>query len=193
MDEVAPMTHVIEPASSGRAKCRGCGRQISSGELRFGERLPNPFAEGEMTHWFHLECAAFKRPEPFLETIPARAEPLPDGERLLAEARRGTEHRRLPRLNGAERASSGRAECRSCRTTIDKGAWRLSLVYYEDGRFAPSGFIHARCARAYLETTDVLARVRRFSPDLGEEDLRGLEAELRSPSPEPPPSSGAQM
>jgi len=188
------MTHVIEPASSGRAKCRGCGRQISSGELRFGERLPNPFAEGEMTHWFHLECAAFKRPEPLLETLPAREEPLADSERLLAEARRGIEHRRLPRLNGAERASSGRAECRSCRTTIDKGAWRLSLVYYEDGRFAPSGFIHARCAQAYLETTDVLARVRRFSPDLGEEDLQGLLAELTSPSPEAPPSSGgAQM
>ena len=56
------MPHVIETASSGRAKCRGCGEKIAAGELRFGERLPNPFAEGETTHWFHLECAAFKRP-----------------------------------------------------------------------------------------------------------------------------------
>jgi len=176
------MAHVIESASSGRAKCRGCDERIAAGVLRFGERLPNPFAEGEMTHWFHLDCAAFKRPEPFLETLQARGEPLEDSERLEAEARRGIAHRRLPRLNGAERASSGRAECRSCHVTIEKGAWRLALVYYEDGRFAPSGFIHAGCAEAYLETTDVLGRIRRFSPELGEEDLRGLQAELESPS-----------
>jgi hypothetical protein len=188
------MAHVIELASSGRAKCRGCGKPVAAGELRFGERLPNPFAEGEMTHWFHLECAAFKRPEPIMETLGARGKPLADAERLLAEARRGIAHRRLPRLNGAERASSGRAECRSCRTPIEKGAWRLSLVYYEDGRFAPSGFIHARCAQAYLETTDVLGRIRRFSPELGDEDLRGLQAELESPSPPGAPrtSGGAQ-
>jgi hypothetical protein len=174
------VTHVIEPASSARAKCRGCGRPIPAGELRFGERLPNPFAEGEMTHWFHLECAAFKRPEPFLETLQARGEPTADAERLEAEARRGLEHRRLPRINGAERASSGRAECRACKKAIEKGTWRLALVYYEDGRFVPSGFIHAGCAQAYLETTDVAGRIRRFSPGLGEEELRGLQAELES-------------
>ena len=52
------MPHVFEPAPTGRAKCRGCGRAIAKGELRFGERLPNPFAEGEMTLWFHPLCAA---------------------------------------------------------------------------------------------------------------------------------------
>ena len=41
------MPHVIEPAPTGRAKCRGCGEKIGAGELRFGESLPNPFAEGE--------------------------------------------------------------------------------------------------------------------------------------------------
>ena len=63
------MAHVIEPASSARAKCRGCGRPIAKGILRLGERLPNPFGEGEMTLWFHLPCAAFKRPQPFLDAI----------------------------------------------------------------------------------------------------------------------------
>ena len=57
------MAHVFEPASSARSKCRGCGRAIAKGEIRFGERLANPFAEGEMTHWFHPLCAAYKRPE----------------------------------------------------------------------------------------------------------------------------------
>ena len=59
--------HVIEHASSGRAKCRGCGRPIAKGELRFGERQPNAFGEGEMTLWFHVTCAAYARPESFLE------------------------------------------------------------------------------------------------------------------------------
>ena len=43
------------------------------GELRFGERLPNPFAEGEMTVWFHPLCAAYKRffnhIDPYMKTM----------------------------------------------------------------------------------------------------------------------------
>ena len=169
---------VIEPASSARAKCRGCGERIAAGELRFGESLPNPFADGEMTHWFHLECGAFKRPEPFLATLEASAASPPDAERLAAEAKRGLAHRRLPRVNGAERAPSGRAQCRSCREAIVKGAWRISLVFYEEGRFSPSGYVHVRCARDYFETVDVVPRLRRFSPGLSEEDLAAIQAEL---------------
>jgi len=172
------MPHVLEPAPSARAKCRGCGEPIAKGELRFGESLPNPFAEGEMVHWFHPDCAAFMRPEPFLETLRAHAEPLPDSERLAAEAERSLAHRRLPRIHGAERSASARAQCRACRETIPKGAWRIPLVFYEDGRFAPAGFIHARCSRAYFETTDVLQRARRFSRALNDEDLRELASEL---------------
>ena len=171
--------HVIEPAATGRAKCRGCGRAIAAGELRFGERLPNPFADGETTLWFHLECAAFKRPEPFLEAVSARTEPLPDGERLRTDAERGVAHRRLPRVNGAERDPSGRARCRSCKEAIAKGAWRIPLVFFEDGRFEAGGFVHARCAGTYFETLDLLPRVRRFSPGLGDEDLAALADEMR--------------
>lgn len=172
------MPHVIETASTGRAKCRGCGEKIAAGELRFGERLPNPFAEGETTHWFHVDCAAYKRPEPFLEALAERAEPLDGAERLESEARHGVTLRRLPRIDGAERAPSARAQCRSCRETIAKDAWRISLVFYEDGRFAPSGYVHVRCARAYFETVDVLTRVRRFARDLSDEDLRQIQDEL---------------
>ncbi len=177
-----PRVHVIESASSGRAKCRGCGQKIEKGALRFGEKLENPFADGEMTHWFHLDCAAFKRPQPLLETLERREVRLENQESLEAEARKGLEHRRLPRVNGAERASSGRATCRACRETIAKGSWRIPLVYWEEGRFAPSGFVHARCVGAYFETTDVAARVRRFSPGLTDDDLRELEAELQRPA-----------
>ncbi len=177
------MPHVIEPAASARAKCRGCGERIASGELRFGESLPNPFAEGETHHWFHLECAAMKRPEPFLEALAARTEPLQDSERLAEEARRGVEHRRLPRINGAERDPSGRAQCRHCRQNVAKGAWRISLVFYEEARFSPAGFVHVPCALAYFETTDVAARLKRFTPGLTDADLQEIQAELAKPSP----------
>jgi len=173
--------HIIEPAASGRAKCRGCGVAIAAGELRFGERLPNPFADGETTLWFHLACAAFKRPEPFLEAVSARTEPLPDGERLRAEAELGVAHRRLPRVNGAERAPSGRARCRFCQEAIEKGAWRIPLVFFEDGRFEPAGCVHARCAGSYFETVELVPRVCRFRPDLGEEDLASLVVEMARP------------
>jgi hypothetical protein len=160
-----------------------------AGELRFGESVPNPFADGETTHWYHVECAALKRPEPFLETVATAAEPLPDAERLVAEAQRGVARRRLPRINGAERSPSGRAQCRSCHQTIAKGAWRITLVFWEDGRFQPSGFIHAACSQPYFETADVLPRVKRFSPDLSDDELRDLERELEgAPPPDHRPS-----
>jgi len=157
------MPHVFEIAPTGRAKCRGCGSAIAKGELRFGEKLPNPFGDGEMTLWFHPECGALKRPESYLEAAAEGAPDLPDAERLEAVARHGTAHRRLPRIDGVERSPSGRAKCRHCRETIPKDAWRIRLVYFQDGRFEPSGAIHAGCCGAYFETLDVLERIRRFT------------------------------
>ncbi len=184
------MPHLFERAPTGRAKCRGCGASLAAGEWRFGERLPNPFAEGdaEMTHWFHPACAAFKRPEAFVAWIDAGgwverpgASDAPDRDLLEREARLGIAHRRLARVDAASRAPSGRASCRACRSPIEKGTWRIGLVYYEDGRFVPSGFIHPGCAREYLETVDILPRVRHFSQrpnPLSEDEIRDLAAAI---------------
>ena len=174
------MAHIIERAPTGRSKCRGCDQKIAAGLQRFGERVPNPFAEdgAETTHWFHLMCAAFKRPEPLLETLTATTEPVEAREILEREAKLGVDHRRLPRVNTVERATTGRAACRSCKEPIEKGRWRISLVYYEDGRFVPSGFIHAGCAREYFETTEILPRVKHFSPALSDEELAEIRVEL---------------
>jgi hypothetical protein len=171
------MPHVIERAPTGRAKCRACGGAIARDTLRLGERVPNPFAEdgGETTHWFHLSCAAFRRPEPFLEALAATNDPIPDREALEHEARLGIAHRRLPRVNTAERAPSARAACRACRAPIEKGVWRISLRYYEDGRFVPSGFVHLTCATGYFETTAILPRLRHFTPGLSDSDAREIE------------------
>jgi hypothetical protein len=178
------MPHVIELASSGRAKCRGCEQAIAKGALRFGERQPNAFGEGEMTLWFHLRCAAYKRPEPFLEALAGAGEgvarkDIVDADELQAAAEFGVAHRRVPRINGADRAPTGRARCRHCKELIGKDTWRIALVFFEDYRFQPSGFIHAGCAQPYLETIDVLDRVRHFNPELGPSDLRELEQALK--------------
>src|SRR5438093_11211796 len=97
------MPHLFERASTGRAKCRGCGRPIGKGELRFGERIPNPYAEAETTLWFHPLCAAYKRPEPVLETLAQARESAPDPEALERAARGNSSPRRLPRTDGADR------------------------------------------------------------------------------------------
>jgi hypothetical protein len=177
--ERTAVPHTIEPAASGRAKCRGCGRAITKGELRFGERFPNPYAdEGDMTLWFHLACGAFKRPESLLEALEASEAEIEPRDWLASAARKGIEHRRLPRLDGAERAPTGRAACRACREKIPKDGWRLRLVFFEDERFQPSGFIHAACAETYLGTAEVVDRARHFSPELSDADVVGLESAL---------------
>jgi Poly(ADP-ribose) polymerase and DNA-Ligase Zn-finger region len=177
------MPDTIELATSGRAKCRGCARPIGKGELRFGERHPNAFGDGEMTLWFHLRCAAYKRPEPFLAALasagPAAIENAVD---LEAVAQFGVAHRRVPRINGAERAPTGRARCRSCRELIERGAWRIPLVYFEEPRFEPSGFVHAKCSNRYFSTLDLIERIRHFTPALDAADVDDLKMALESDS-----------
>jgi poly(ADP-ribose) polymerase-like protein len=172
---------VIEPAATGRAKCRGCGQAIAAGVLRFGEGVPNPFGDGETSHWYHLDCGAYKRPASFLQVVET-ASGVEDVERLKADAQQGIEHERLPRINGAERDPSGRAQCRQCKTNIAKGAWRITLVFWEEGRFNAAGFVHPGCAQAYFEAADVMPRVKRFAPGLGDADLQEIGSEVRPPA-----------
>jgi len=182
------MTHVIEHASTGRAQCRGCGIKIAKGELRFGEKEPNAFGEGEMTLWFHLPCAAYKRPEPFLELLGSvEAEEISTDEFGVADALRpaaefGIAHRRVPRIDKTDRAPTGRARCRHCRKTIAKDSWRVGLVFFEEYRFQPSGFIHAACAGDYFGTTDLLDRIVHFNPILSAEELDAIGAALQPPA-----------
>ena len=93
-----------------------------------------------------------------------------------------TRNRRLPRVNGAERAPTGRARCRSCRELIEQGTWRIALTFFEEYRFSPSGFVHAACVAEYFETTEILDRVAHFSPDLAGTDLAELRAALSARS-----------
>jgi hypothetical protein len=172
------MPHVFEPAASGRAKCRGCGRVLAKGEWRFGERLPNPFGEGEVTHWFHPACAAYKRPDAIAVSLADASSELPgraELERIAAAILAGP---RLARIDGAERAPSGQARCRHCKEPIEKGGWRIRLVFHEEGTFSPGGFVHLKCRTPYFETDAVIEPVLHFSHALDEDERAALRAEL---------------
>jgi hypothetical protein len=191
------MPDLVAPSPTARAKCRGCGRPIDKAELRFGEADANPFGEGETHRWFHLRCAALKRPErfgPMLEATPD----VPDREALEAYVKSGLDHPRLVRILRAERAPSGRAHCRHCREIVEKGALRVALEIWEDGRFNPMGSIHATCAPSYFGTREeLLPRLELASPDLPKSDVTELTrviqtapdvpAVARESSPEDPP------
>lgn len=175
------MANTIEPAASGRAKCRGCGEKITKEELRLGARLANPFDEdSELTLWFHLSCGAFKRPEAYLEAAAAYEADIERRDWLESQAKLGIEFRRLPRLSGVSRAPTGRAKCRSCKESVAKDTLRIAIVYYdeEQGRFEPAGFLHPRCSKDYFETVDVMERVRHFAPTLEDVDLEELSREI---------------
>jgi hypothetical protein len=184
------MPHVFVPAASGRAKCRGCGAPIAKGELRFGERIENPFAEGETTIWFHPRCAAYKRPESLAAALAEAGPELPDRARLERLARESLAQRRLQRIDAAERSPSSQAKCRSCKQPIERGTWRIRLVYFEQGRFTPGGYVHLACRRAHFEIFEepyLLARLLHFSPKLTAEEradlARASGTELAEPGP----------
>ena len=168
------MPHVIEAASSGRAKCRACEQKIEKGALRFGEKVANPFGDGEATHYYHLICAADRRPEAFKETLGAAELEVPDRPELERVSQLGIDHRRLQRAARAERASSGRAACKHCKEAIAKGELRIALEYVEDGRASGGGFIHLGCTQDYFGTTELRARLERTSPKLEAADREEL-------------------
>lgn len=180
------MPDLIERAASGRAKCRGCKQKLAKDEPRFGEAVPNPFGEGETTHWFCLPCAAEKRPDKLIAALDVCALDIPTADDLRRTAQNGVDHPRLSRLAHAERSPTGRARCRHCREVIDKGALRIALEFTDEGMTTPGGFIHVPCAADYFGTTvGVLPRLRRTSDKLEQSDFLELEQGLGPPSPGP--------
>jgi hypothetical protein len=176
------MPDFLERAVSGRAKCRGCGRVIEKDDWRFGESLPNPYGEGDSVFWFHLTCGACMRPEKTRDALRSYAEPVPDRAWLEHAIELGIANERLVRLAGAERSPSGRARCRECHELVEKGAWRLSLQVFEEGRMSSIGYLHLGCAEAYFATADIVDRIRRLSPHLAEGDTAEIASALAGPA-----------
>ena len=129
-----------------------------------------------MTLWFHPLCAAYKRPESLLQAIDegTASLPLPEREILERTGRASGNHRRRPRIDGAERAPSSQAKCRHCREPIERGAWRIRLVFFEEGMFTAGGFIHLQCRQTYFESDDLIDQLLHFSVKLNEDEREDL-------------------
>ena len=159
---------VVEPDSSGRSKCRGCKQNIAKGSLIFDEKLPNPFADGDMTLWFHFPCAAFRRPQALLET--GNIAPLKDRQchdHLPEISLIGTEVPRLQRIAETELSPNGRTRCRCFKESIPKDSWRIRLEHFQESAFTPSGNIHLGCATPFFPTNETaLVRIQCFVPSL---------------------------
>jgi hypothetical protein len=110
-----------------------------------------------------------------LETAP---QDLADRAELERIARAGVAHPRRPRIDGAERSPSSQARCRQCKEPIEKGSWRVRLVFHEEGTFSPGGFIHLACRLPYFETGDIVDAVLHFSASLEEAEREALKKEL---------------
>jgi hypothetical protein len=190
----APSPPVLALASTGRAGCKACGEKIQKGALRVGEKVFNPYVDAETLYWFHVHCAAHQRPEAYLA---AREAALADGSvgdtaldpKLLAIAERGKEHYRLARITRLELAPSGRARCRSCRETIDKGAYRFALAIFQEGRFDPIGFVHLGCDLAYFGVRIEPARADHAARHFTSEELLALHEALAAPERQPEPTA----
>lgn len=182
----------IEVASTGRARCRACRRAIGKGEERFAEAAPNPVAEGETQHYYHLACAAERRPKAFAQLCAALEPPRPELTALREAALLATEHHRLERLGVIERAKSARANCRSCRELIEKDAWRVALQPLEDGRLAAWGFLHLSCVGNYAGVKPSAERLLRYSelPPEACEEISAALAALPTPEPRSPAADG---
>jgi len=128
-----------------------------------------------MTVWFHPLCAAYKRPEPVLEALAAADPGLPELPLLKRAAGLVAAHRRLTRIDGAERSPSGQATCRNCKRSIERAAWRIRLIFYQEGLFSAGGFIHLECRAEYFQTSEIWEPLEHFSRGLSEDQL----AELR--------------
>lgn len=180
----------IEVAASGRARCRACRRAVVKGDERFAEAAPNPVADGESQHFYHLRCAAERRPKTFSALLASLDPPRADLAELAADAALALAHHRLERLGALERAKSARANCRQCRGLIEKDAWRVALQPIEDGRLGTWGFVHLACVADYAGIKPTLDRLTRYtelaSADKADVAMR-LEA-LPEPDPVPAPS-----
>ncbi len=173
--------HLIEVAKTGRAKCRGCRQAIAKGELRFGEAVKNDFDPegGASLQWFHLRCAAQKRPvlvKPVLAAFTGEVAGRAELEQTIAQA----ETSAPPPYPFAERAPTGRSRCLQCEAAIEKGAWRVAFEREIDaGAFTRKGpgYLHARCAGEHLQDLDLLSKLAANSR-LNPADLDALKLEM---------------
>lgn len=175
-------TGLVEVAANGRAKCRACGQTLEKGKPRCGEKTANPFGEGTTVYWFHLRCAAERRPQTFLQGLASSelpADSVSEVELATLQTIAGfcSLHPRAARFTKAGIAPSGRARCRGCKELIEKDSLRLELSIFHDGRFDPMGYLHLRCLTSYTEARVPWLRLEHTCEGLSEEHKQLVRSE----------------
>jgi hypothetical protein len=176
------MPDVIEAASTARSKCRACREKIEKGVLRFGESVPNAFGEGDATHWFHLPCAAERRPEKLAVALETHEGEVPDRESLLQIAKDGAQNPKLADVRRAEHAPTGRASCQQCHEKIPKDALRVAFEREatEGQPMATTAYVHLGCGAEFFGSVGLKGKLIRTSPELSDEDKIAIDAAIPS-------------
>lgn len=169
-------TYIIEGARSSRSRCKTCRRKIDKGALRIGMLIEGPYGTGYL--WHHLRCAARRRFEQVQEAYEAEAwkeakdppKKLPSIEELRKHVDELAERREKKReIPYAEFDPSGRAKCKHCGESLDKGQLRVVLgrevEFGGQVRVGPA-HIHARCVGAELQEEHCATEVDGFAEAL---------------------------
>jgi len=190
--EMAP--YVIEPARSGRSKCKACRRPIAKDTLRFGFLIEGPFGAGYL--WHHLNCAARRHADRLEEAYALRAwadgvevPPIESLREKAAKAEREREERKTAPY--AERAPTGRAACKQCGEAIAQGSYRVvmlrSVEFGGQVRRGPVN-VHPACVAAEMRREDSAIEpdgfadaLRRNSRDVPAADLDAVLAAVGDP------------
>jgi Poly(ADP-ribose) polymerase and DNA-Ligase Zn-finger region len=185
------MAHTIEVAKSGRASCKGCSEKIAAATLRFGEEVPNVFAQdtGPTYRYWHLACAAKKLANELRDALAAAdAAGLEVPERAALDAAVASNVH--PDYPYAERAPNGRAKCRVCQKLIAKSELRIIFereVETSMGLSRGPGYMHPACTMGYpdakalgIDTLSAQIRVHSFLDEGGVDEA--LEILLAHPA-----------
>lgn len=176
------MGHIIEPAKSGRAKCRSCKKAIEKGSLRLGEEILDPFGSGGTTHvWHHVDCAAEKKPDELKAAIADYPDEIPGRDALEKKIAESMEKLPPSTFPYAEKAPTGRSRCMACESNIDKDTLRVAVEREVDtGTFKTkgAGYLHPMCAADFTGDEEMFEKVKANSRGLSDEQLAELEAAL---------------
>jgi len=156
--------YVIEGARSSRSKCKTCRKKIEKSVLRLGVLIEGPYGTGYL--WHHLNCAAKRRLDDVEEAYAREAwneakeapEKVPTIEELRVVNEQAEEKRQAQkRIPYVEVDPSGRAKCKHCGETLEKGSLRVILgrevEFGSQFRTMPIQ-VHPRCVADEIEKVD---------------------------------------
>ncbi len=164
--------YVIEPARSGRSKCKTCRRKIPKDDLRIGILIVGPFGPGYL--WHHIQCGAKRHLDRLEEAYEMQAwadgvqVPPIEKMRVLAEKAEKVKKERKTAPH-TEPAPTGRAKCKHCGETIEKGLFRVVLLrgveFAGQVRSGPIN-VHPGCVVRELMTEDCTTEPEGFEDAL---------------------------